>query len=519
MLYPSKIICCFIVVIGLVSCRPKKKSLNKIVVSPVLQKKEQITYTPNWNSLRTHQTPQWLLDAKFGIYCHLTLKTMKNIEGNEDKMLHQLIEDFKLEKFDAAAWAAFFEQSGAKFAGPVAWHGSGMLHWDSQYTNFNTVKMGPKIDIVGSLKKEIKARNMKFITSYHSGYWYKNALRDLNPEYYDPKYRDLYGPKHDVERRALITNKNHIEQQEKRSQEFMDRWLLKMNEAIIKYQPDITWVDTNFGGSMRARNKGFYKNGRLIDDKEIYLGGFSESHERRYISHFYNMGEKAGKEVEFVYKEYDVPPGVGMRNFENGLIDELTYDTWMTDIDICVPTSWFYKDKVNIRSANEIVDILVDVVSKNGILLLNIPPKPDGSFADYMKKEMYEVGDWLKKNGEAIYGTMPWAIFGEGPSRLKKTGHYSERLPNNAEYTEKDIRFTQKDQFLYAICLGNPGKEITIKTLGSRGKVFEGDIKKITFLNSVQPLKYEHKPYGLTIYLPEILDEQKAVVFKIERVD
>lgn len=502
-----------VLTINFISCNCNKKQPAQITQ---LHNKEH--YEPNWNSLRKHQTPQWLKDAKFGIYSHLTLRTLSNVEGNKDKMPHELINDFKLEKFNAAEWAEMFKNAGAKFAGPVAWHGSGMVHWESDLTDFNTVKMGPKIDIVGSLKKEIKARDMKFITSYHSGYWYKNALREMRPEYYAPKYKDLYGPVHDIDRRDSITNKNHIEKQEKRSQEFMDEWLAKMNEAITKYQPDITWVDTNFGGSMRARNKGFYKNGRLIDDKEIYLGGFSESHERRYISHFYNTGEQTGNEVEFVYKEYDVPPGVGMRNFENGLIDELTYDVWMTDIDICSPTSWFYKDNVPIRSANEIVDILVDVVSKNGVLLLNIPPKPDGSFADYMKKEVNEVGDWLAKNGEAIYGTMPWMIFGEGPSRLKETGHYSERYPNNAVYNEKDIRFTQKDNFLYAICLGNPDNEITIKTLGNRGKLFEGDIKSISLLGNNKKLEYEHKPYGLTIKLPTRQTEEKAVVFKIERI-
>ena len=115
---------------------------------------------------------------------------------------------------------------------------------------------------------------------------------------------------------------------------------------------------------------------------------------------------------------------------------------------------------MGIKDANLIIDILCDVTAKNGILLLNVPPKPDGTFAGYMVDELYEVGDWLKLNGEAIYGTMPWSIYGEGPSSLPVTYHYSEGKPN-ASYTQEDFRFTQKDNTLYCICLGIPEGEIS----------------------------------------------------------
>ncbi|MEM7380420.1 MAG: alpha-L-fucosidase [Bacteroidota bacterium] len=496
----------------LLFCFSCKERQAEEVAPPVTR----VTYEPTWNSLRKHQTPQWLMDAKFGIYTHLSLKTIKNIPGNEEKMLHELIPEFKLQSFDAAAWAELFERSGARFAGPVAWHGSGFLHWDSELTDFNSVAMGPGIDIVGSLKEEITARGLKFITSYHTGYWYQAAVREDHPAYLDPKYEDLYGPVHDTTVKDAVLWKDHIEKQSKFSEYHMEALSAKMKEAITKYQPDISWVDVSFGGTVRGVNIETYKNGKLISEDENYMGGLREHYQRDYIAHLFNTAEASGKEVEFVYKERDVPPGVGMRNFENGLTDELEYDVWMTDIDICSPTSWFYKENLELKSADVLIDILADVVSKNGILLLNVPPKPDGSFADFIQKELYKVGDWLNVNGEAIYGTMPWVTFGEGPSVLKKTGHYSERYPN-AIFNEKDIRFTQKDHNLYAICLGWPGKEIKIKSLGSRGKLFEGDIKAISLLGSDAALEYQQNPYDLTIQLPVEPPSTYAIVFKIER--
>lgn len=205
-----------------------------------------------------------------------------------------------------------------------------------------------------------------------------------------------------------------------------------------------------------------------------------------------------------------------MRNIENGLIDQLTYDTWMTDIDMCNPVSWFYKEGMGIKDANAIIDILVDVTAKNGILLLNVPPKPDGTFADFIVDELEEIGDWLAINGEAIYGSMPWTIYGEGPSYLKKTGHYSEGK-TNAAYTDQDFRFTQKGNTLYAICLDIPQGEISIRALGSRGRLFEGEIESIELLGSDQVIEYKHNSMNLTLQFPDDCSGKHACVFKIER--
>ncbi|MFY0687486.1 MAG: alpha-L-fucosidase [Cyclobacteriaceae bacterium] len=493
-----------------------RSMLSIVAVLLFLGISAQEKYTPSWNSLRQHQTPQWLLDAKFGIYTHVSLKTVQNIEGNEDKHKHEVIDDFTLENFNAEEWAELFERAGAKFAGPVSWHGSGMLHWDSDLTAFDVVDMGPKVDLAGALKEAITAREMKYLMSFHTGYWYRAGIDQDNPGRKDPKYQDLYGEPHDLETEGLIPWKNHIENQEKFSQAHMDQWLAKMNEAITKYQPDVSWVDVSFGGTVRAFNMGRYKDGKLMSSDDIYLNGVSESHQRKYISHFFNTAASNNQEVEFVYKEYDVPPGVGMRNFENGLIDQLTYDTWMTDIDMCQPVSWFYKEGMGIKDANLIIDILVDVTAKNGILLLNVPPKPDGTFADFITKELYEVGDWLAINGEAIYGTMPWSIYGEGPSTLARQGHYSEKS-ENASYTHEDFRFTQKGNDLYVICMGVPEGKISVKSLGSRGRLFPGDIQSISLLGFDGEVTYDQRPKELELTVPAEFSGEYAAVFKIAR--
>ena len=430
-------------------------------------------YESDWTSLRKHQTPEWLIDAKFGIYCHWGISTLQYIPEYEDLSNDERIVLFKAEKFDAANWAQLFETAGAKFGGVIGWHGSDWKHWDSDISDYNSAKMGPKIDIVGEVFKAVRKRGMKTLVSYHS-------IGD-------------------------------------------DNWIDFAKEGVDKYNPDIFWVDASFGGTKGAHHQKTLAYSKYIGQKEIPERVFHEKYQRDFIAYFYNNALKSGKEVEFMYKSHDIPPGVGMRDLENGLLPRTPYDVWITDMDMTVPPDWqthgwFYRKTVPQRSANELVDILVDVVSKNGIFLLNIPPLADGSFAPEVVDNLTALGAWLQKNGEAIYGTSPWFIYGEGPTEIPE-GNYTYHHNNHfaqVQFVADDIRFTVKGDNLFATCLGNPGESLKIAALNSWFKLKKGDILKITHLGTGKEIAFNHNEKALELDLKGIQLDEKANAFKIE---
>lgn len=432
------------------------------------------SYEATWSSLRQHHTPQWFADAKFGIYTHWGVQTIAYQEENNDKSLEERIELFNPVNFNPDEWAKLFKDAGAKFAGPVAWHGSPYMHWDSEFSEMNSVDMNPGIDIVAEMEKAVRKEGMKFMVSYHTY--------------------------------------------------FNDEWINFAKEGVDLFSPDIFWVDAGFGGTKAGHHMKVLDNSKYIGQGEDYPGMLPERYQQEFISYYYNHAEREDKEVEFLYKSHDIPPGVAMRDLENGMLDQIAYDTWITDMDMNVPPDWvthgwFYREGVPQRTGNDIIDILVDVVSKNGILLLNVGPMADGSFADETRTYLLEVGDWLKINGEAIYGASPWFIYGEGPSEAP-TGSYSMHHNNHfaqIEFGEADIRFTTNGPYLYAICLGNPGESLTIKSLNSDYKVKKGDITSVSLLGLKDPLSWDHNSEGLVIDLPKESPGQHAFVFKIER--
>jgi len=470
--------------------------------------RQQQNYTPNWSSLHRHTTPEWLDGMKFGIYCHWGPQSV--ILETEDKKMGTLeaIENWKGEKFSASEWVDLFEAAGAQFAGPVAWHGSGMLNWDSKITDWNTVEKGPKVDIFESLASEIRKRDMKVLASFHSFTVWGPISKD-NPVYLDPaKDNSAY-------RR---TNNGRT------GDDYLQGVYERITEAVDTYQPDMVWVDVSFGGTLGGELRGGFLEGKLLDSADNSVPGIKEQYQQRLISHYFNKAAEWGKEVEFIYKSFDIPPGIGLRDIENGNLEGLQYDPWMSDINMAQhhywPSTWFYNPKNPLKDANLLVDLLVDITSKNGRMLLNVPPKADGSFAQEVKDELQEIGRWLKVNGEAVYGTIPWVFYGEGPTAVTSPGHHGQgknRGKGIALYTEKDIRFTQKDDILYAICLGWPGEKLSIRTLGHRGKLYPGDIESISLLGTDEKITWEQTADELIVRFPEIPPCKYAYCLKIDR--
>jgi len=218
-----------------------------------------------------------------------------------------------------------------------------------------------------------------------------------------------------------------------------------------------------------------------------------------------------------------LPPGVGIDDLELGQEQEMTYHEWITDSSVDNQGAWGYVNGAGFKTAENLVHNLVDRVSKNGYLLLNVGPKPDGTIPEEAKERLLGMGKWLQTNGEAIYGTTPWVIGGEGPTHLEKGGPFNET--DQLRYTAQDIRFTTKDNILYATVLGWPGEKVLIKSLAGGpdpnrnfwNGLYSSEIVSIRMLGDGKELKWEMTTEGLTVETTKTKPCEHAFVFKIVR--
>jgi len=246
---------------------------------------------------------------------------------------------------------------------------------------------------------------------------------------------------------------------------------------------------------------------------------------KKYVAYYYNKAAELGKEVVISYKHHDLPPGVGLYDLELGQEPELTHYEWITDTSIDDQGAWGFIEGLNYKSVDRLVDNLVDRISKNGYLLMNIGPKWDGTIPEGAKKGLLGIGKWLEVNGEAIYGTTSWVKYGEGPTGVKIDEKRGNAMFNESDivYTNKDIRFTVNGNTLYAIVLAWPEEEVLIRSLvqGNRNPgyyIYPEEIESVTMLGDDKELDWELvKGEGLKIYPPESKPCEHAFVFKIVR--
>ncbi len=468
------------------------------------------TFMPTWSSLRTHTLPKWLSEGKFGIYTHWGVYSVPacgpngswyphNIyrEGTEQYRYHlehyghpskfgykNLIPLFKAEKFDPDEWAKLFRKAGAKFAGPVAEHHDGFSMWDSEVNEWNATRMGPKRDVVGELEKAIRRQGMKFMVAFHHAenwWYYPHWRKEFDTS--DPRYSGLYGPLHNLDAPPEIK----WDEQDKPSEEFLEQWKGKVQEVIDRYKPDLIWFD-------------------------FMLGGVREKYRKEILAYYFNKALEWEREVEVTYKGHDLPPEVGIVDLELGRMSELTYHPWITDTSIDESGAWSYVQDVGLKPTTMLVHNLVDNVSKNGYLLLNVGPKANGEIPEPAKERLLGMGKWLEINGEAIYGTTAWVIYGEGPTKIEKGGAFCER--HEVQYTAEDIRFTVKDEALYAICLGWPRDEAIIKSLKT---LYKSEIGSVKMLGVDKELRWSLTDQGLRVKIPDGKPCEHAYAFKILR--
>jgi alpha-L-fucosidase len=420
-------------------------------------------YTADWQSLRRVQTPEWLQKGKFGIYTHwgpyavhaygsnttwYSFALYLSEDGEEREHFEKtfgkltqvygykdLIPLFTADKFDADEWADLFQKAGARYAGPVAEHHDGFAMWDTKYSEWNAANMGPKRDIVGELEAAIKKRDMKYVTAFHhAANWFFFPVSDKQYDTGDPKNAGLYGQYH-------LPG-------EKRNQEFIDEWYGKIIEVIDNYSPDFIWFDF------------------ALDD-------MPEGYVKDFLAYYYNHADDKGKEVVVTYKGHDLVPGTGVRDLELGQEPNLTYNEWITDNSVDDRGAWGYANDLTFKTPNRLIDNLIDRVSKNGYLLLNVGPKPDGTIPEGAKEVLLAMGAWLDINGEAIYETTPWLVAGEGPTNLGEANEIGFN-ESGIVYTAKDIRFTVKGDNLYATFLDWPGEFAVINSIQGNDPKPEG---------------------------------------------
>ena len=474
---------------------------------------EKGRYKADWESLSGHKTPDWYYKGKLGIFIHWGIYSVPAafnewyprgmyIEGTDEYKYHiehfgnhknfgykDFIPDFKAEKFNAEEWISLFKEAGAAFVTPVAEHHDGFAMYDTEFNRWNAKLMGPCRDVVGELKEACEKEGLTFCASNHRAehYFFLNGGRKFDSDVNDEEYRDFYGPAvaSDDFLDGMYNSTESVEGEEP-TEEWLQDWLVRLCEMVDNYKPLIVYFD------WWIQNKGF----------KPYL--------KKFAAYYYNRALEWGKEVTINYKHNAFPLGVATLDIEKGALAGVSPFPWQTDTNIG-KRSWGYRKDNEFKSPYEVVTTLIDVVSKNGMLLLNIGPKPDGTITEEETAVLRKMGEWLKINGEGIYSTIPWLKFMEGEAKTKE-GAFSE---GEVPYTDKDFRFTYKDSTVYAFWMKpSDSDSVTIKSLkaGFRGIL----VKRITVLGSNDELSFKADGEGLHIELKEKAESELPLCFKVE---
>lgn len=487
------------------SCR---KSATPEITTSVIE-----PYQDDWASLGKHnEAPNWFRNAKFGIYFHWGLYSVPafktewyprwmHFEGNEINKhhvekygplsefgYHDFAPLFKAEKFNAEEWAQLFKDAGAQFAGPVAEHHDGYSMWDSEITPWNTMDTGPKRDITGELEQAIKGKGMRFITTFHHA---KNLQRSTvlgqqeELSHY-PYFENLPTSSNDPDLQLMYGNIPS-------EKWYSEVWLGKLKEVTRKYHPDIVWFD-------------------------YVLGDIPEQYRKEFVAYYLNEAKRNEQEVVLVRKQHDLPSSVSIEDLEQSRKNEIGTKPWMTDATIS-DGSWSYTENLGIKEPKDILHMLIDIVSKNGVLLLNVSPKADGTIPENQKEGILKIGAWLKKYGEAIYDTEAWYTYGEGPTKEPK-GHFENHGAfMKLKYSNRDIRYTVKDYTLYAIILGAPESsgQIILSAFAKENIMDPLQIESVSYLGTDKRTEWTYDTdKGLIVDAPIAIIDEMATVIKIE---
>ncbi len=483
-------------------------------------KKKQIQepFDPTVESLQKYECPEWFRDAKLGIYLHWGAYSVAEqgewyarklyMEGTNEYEHHlktyghpsefgykDFIPMWKAENFDPDKLVALFKKAGAKYFTPCAVHHDNFDLWDSKYQEWNAVNMGPKKDLIKMWREATLKQGLRFGVTTHlsrSYSWLNTAnlcdttgqLKGVPYDGAQGKGKGLYPPIHDdIHQRAPLNA----------PKEWRDLWARRIKDLIDNYHPDHLYFDC----AVPFHGDDMGQTGLDV------------------IAHYYNENiAMHGGKLEGVMCVKERPwqglyaPGITTLDYERGKANEIREEPWQTDDSI---GPWGYRKGASYMTPNAVIDKLIDIVSKNGNMLLNVPIKADGTLDQETVDVLEGMGRWLAVNGEAIYGSRPWYMFGEGPTN--QMGHYAQKSP----YGKRDIRFTTNQGILYAVVLDWPGANevVTIENITLTNTRVK-PVKAISLLGYNGEITWEQHSDGLKITMPEENPGEFAYAFKIE---
>lgn len=505
-------------------------------------------FKPNWESLKQYECPEWFRDAKFGIWAHWTAQCVPEQgdwyargmyqQGNGyynyqvDHYGHPSVMGFKdidnawkVDKWDPERLMKMYKAAGAKYFVSLAVHHDNFDCFDSTYQPWNSVRLGPKKDIVGTWAKLARKYGLRFgVTNHSSQAWhwlnvayghdfegakagvpYDGALSAADGkgtwwEGLDPK--DLYTGNHftipdNVKTAAQFrawsdkVNGENWSKAPANDPAYVIKWQNRIKDCLAKYNPDLLYFDDS-GAPMGQAGL------------EIF-------------AHYYNQNiARHGGKLEAVLNTKAMPKNLLktlVHDFERGQSAKIEEYPWQTDT--CIG-DWHYKrstfENHHYKSARTVVRMLADIASKNGNLLLNVPLRGDGTIDADEEKFLVDMAAWMKVNSECIFGTRPWSVSGEGPAR-PKGGMFSEG--GEDRYTGADFRFTRKGDTIYAIAMDWPGTKATIKSMADGSPLVSGAVRSVELLGSKDKLTWRRTAAGLEIDLPSTRPCDHAYALKI----
>jgi len=495
-------------------------------------------YAEDWSEITSYKIPEWLIDAKFGMYTHWGVYSVPAFRGNtyvrdmytptskkgkprKDNELtypHHVetygdptefgytdfVPMFKAEKYKGEDFVKLMQDTGAKFGGLGVVHHDGFLMWDSEINRWNVGNMGPKRDIYGEFVDAARKADFKTVATFHHARTYNFAFKDFNEEFYTDEQKanlDLLNPENADFFWGMPNG-------DKTVQDFAAEWRAKILEVTEKYSPDLLWFD---GVNRTLPNS---PENYVVEVLKDYLKKGTDSGKDPVLCNKLPGGDRQN------YCHFNFPENTGIRCYEgNRNMPPDAGEYWLTDRAISYPWSYTH-DKAYNLGADIHVRAICDQTARGGIYLLSLTPMASGEIHPKEKAICYGIGDWLKENGEAIYNTRRWKIPAEGPVTSWKLIEKREGIMWDYKKPDQDgaYRFTQsKDgKTVYAIMMTWPKNgETVIKSLKKGSEYRPENIKSVELIGSKAKLEWKQTAKGLEINLPAKKPCDYAYAFKI----